>query len=325
MSVTEVILDVDTGVDDALAIMFAVRQPALHVRAITCVAGNAHVDQVVRNTHAVLTAAGAEDIPVARGAERPLLNAVQDARFVHGADGLAGLGAAVPRAGHTASGAVGLLREAILASPTPATLIPLGPMTNIALLLRTHPEVLANLERIVFMGGSAATGNATAVAEFNVWHDPEAAAIVLGCDVPVTMYGLDVFYQPVVTTQVYLAWQQHPDPGVRMTGHLLAHLRGVAGADPRNGCGAALGDAGAVCAVVEPALLHTERLPVQVELAPGLSRGQTLVDRRRLLGEDLVHGHQRPVRPVDVALGVDGPGLADLFTRTVLAVPTRSP
>ncbi|NEB21216.1 nucleoside hydrolase, partial [Streptomyces coelicoflavus] len=94
--------------------------------------------------------------------------------------------------------AVTLLRREILASPRPVTLIPTAPLTNIALLLRTHPEVTGNIERIVFMGGAVATGNATPVAEFNVWHDPEAAAILLTAGVPITMYGLDVFERVIV-------------------------------------------------------------------------------------------------------------------------------
>src|SRR5699024_1519659 len=145
---------------------------------------------------AVLDTAGVGDVPVGRGAERPLLAERRDARMVHGADGLGdtALGASVRSV--SSDGAVAMLRERILDSPVPVTLVGLGPLTNLALLLRTHPEVLSNLERLLFMGGSTGTGNATALAEFNVWHDPEAAAIVVGSDlpvtVPVTMYGLDV-------------------------------------------------------------------------------------------------------------------------------------
>ncbi|MGI8535793.1 MAG: nucleoside hydrolase [Mycobacteriales bacterium] len=325
MQTTPVILDVDTGADDALAILFAARHPALDLRAVTCVSGNTHVDQVVHNTHAVLEAAGVRDLPVARGAERPLVNAPLDATYFHGPDGLAGLSTAVEPVVGGRSDAVDLLREQIVASPTPVTVVPLGPMTNIALLLRTHPDVLANVERVVFMGGSAGTGNASAVAEYNVWIDPEALAVVLSCDVPVTMYGLDVFYAPVIGPQTYTVWQVHTDPAVRMAGHLTAHLHAVVGDEPRSGNGGGLGDAGAVCSIVDPSLLRVRRLPVQVEIAPGVTRGQVVVDRRELPGEDVLHGLHRSARPVDVALGVDAPRLVDLFANTLLAGPPPAP
>ena len=205
-----VIIDCDTGVDDALALLFAVRHPALDVRAVTCVAGNTDVDGVVRNTLTVLEQAGAGDIPVARGAERPLIEPVRTAQHVHGRDGMGDLGLPAPTRVPVDVDAVTLLRREILASPTPVTLIPTAPLTNIALLLRTHPEVVRNIERIVFMGGAVATGNATPVAEFNVWHDPEAAAILLTAGVPITMYGLDVFEQVVVPAADVAAAARQP-------------------------------------------------------------------------------------------------------------------
>src|SRR5882757_8369019 len=134
-TMTEIILDVDTGVDDALAILFAVRHPDLRLRAITCVAGNADVDQVVANTLRVLDAAGAPDVPVARGADRPLLEPRRDARHVHGTDGMGDLGLPASARQPVAVHAVELLRREILAAPTPVTLITLAPLTNIALLL----------------------------------------------------------------------------------------------------------------------------------------------------------------------------------------------
>ncbi|MEP6799001.1 MAG: nucleoside hydrolase, partial [Lapillicoccus sp.] len=208
-----VVLDVDTGVDDACAILLAARHPGLELVAVTCVGGNASVDDVVANTLVVLDAAGRPDVPVARGAARPLLEAPVDARHVHGDDGMGDLGWPRSARGTDARHAVELLRDVLLdaASPGPdgtdrrITLVPLAPLTNISLLLRTHPEVAAGLREIVFMGGAAAVGNATASAEFNVFHDPEAAAIVLDAcadlDIAVTMYGLDVFYAPVITRE----------------------------------------------------------------------------------------------------------------------------
>ncbi|CAL9275122.1 nucleoside hydrolase [Streptomyces rochei] len=309
-----VIIDCDTGIDDALALLLAVRHPGLDLRAVTCVAGNTDVAGVVRNTLTVLERAGAPDVPVARGAERPLIEAVRTARHVHGHDGMGDLGLPAPSRRPVDVDAVTLLRREILASPRPVTLIPTAPATNIALLLRTHPEVTGNIERIVFMGGAVATGNATPVAEFNVWHDPEAAAILLSAGVPITMYGLDVFQRVIVPGPDVRRLRASDEPGTRLAGELLAH-RGPA-TDERDP-GGGLGDAGAVCAVIDPAGLTTHRLPVEVCLAPGPARGQTLVDRRARVGEAELHGDTREQPLIDVGLDVDVPRYVDLYLSAV--------
>lgn len=310
-----VIIDCDTGVDDALALLFAVRHPGLDVRAVTCVAGNTDVDGVVRNTLTVLEQAGAPDIPVARGAERPLIEPLRTARHVHGQDGMGDLGLPAPTRVPVDVDAVTLLRREILASPRPVTLIPTAPLTNIALLLRTHPEVVGNIERIVFMGGAVATGNATPVAEFNVWHDPEAAAILLTAGVSITMYGLDVFQQVLVPAADVQRLRTSSEPRLRLAGELLAQRDPATSGDPTPTGG--LGDAGAVCAVVDPEGITTAHLPVEVSLAPGPTRGQTIVDRRPRHGESEIHGGASEQRLVDVALGVDVERYVKLWLTTV--------
>ncbi len=306
-----VILDVDTGVDDALALLLAARSPALDLLAVTCVAGNTDVDQVVTNTLAVLAAAGRPDVPVARGAARPLVEPARTARHVHGEDGMGDLDARALRLPE-ATGlpdprhAVELLRDVLLAADEPVTLIPLAPLTTIALLLRTYPDAARGLRRIVFMGGSATTGNASAAAEFNVWNDPEAAAIVLDAcrdlGVPVTMYGLDVFYDVRVTSTDASALAASDEPSARLAGALIAHQCERFGGDD-----CTIGDAGAVCAVIDPQGLATTALPVHVELTGTRTRGQTLVDRRTWSG-DLDHDpHAIAPTVVDVGLTVDGP------------------
>jgi pyrimidine-specific ribonucleoside hydrolase len=315
-----VIIDCDTGVDDALALLFAVRHPALDLRAVTCAAGNTDVDGVVRNTLTVLEQAGAPPVPVARGAERPLVEPVRAPRHVHGEDGMGDLGLPAPARTPADVDAVTLLRREILASPRPVTLIPTAPPTNIALLLRTHPEVVRNIERIVFMGGAVATGNATPVAEFNVWHDPEAAAIMLTAGVPITMYGLDVFQRVVVPGTDVRRLRASGDPAVRLAGELLAHRPSAPesdGDDPAGG----LGDAGAVCAVADPAGISTRLLPVEVNLAPGPGRGQTIVDRRARPGGSGIHAGEREQALVDVALDVDVQRFAKLYLTTVEGIP----
>jgi len=303
----QVVLDVDTGVDDALAILLALCSPAMDVRAITCVAGNADVDQVVANTLRVLDAASAPDIPVARGMTRPLVEPPRPARHVHGEDGMGDLG--LPRSQRSPVGihAVELLRTTLASATEPITLIPLAPLTNIAVLVRTYPELLDRIDRIVLMGGAAAVGNATAAAEFNVWHDPEAAAIVLDSGVPTTMYGLDVFYEPVVPVADVQALVSAADPARQLAGRLMQHQLARFGAAT-----VTLGDAGAVAAVLRPDLLWTARHPVRVELAGTWTRGRTVVDQRpRAI--DLDHDELGSGGLVDVALRVDGPALAALF------------
>ncbi|MDQ3450558.1 MAG: nucleoside hydrolase [Actinomycetota bacterium] len=307
------VLDVDTGVDDALAILLALRSPAMDVRAITCVAGNADVDQVVANTLRVLDAASAPDIPVARGMTRPLVEPPRPARHVHGEDGMGDLG--LPRSQRSPVGihAVELLRTTLASATEPIILIPLAPLTNIAVLVRTYPELLDRIDRIVLMGGAAAVGNATAAAEFNVWHDPEAAAIVLDSGVPTTMYGLDVFYEPVVPVADVQALVSAADPARQLAGRLMQHQLARFGAAT-----VTLGDAGAVAAVLRPDLLWTARHPVRVELAGTWTRGRTVVDQRpRAI--DLDHDELGSGGLVDVALRVDGPALAALFLEVLRA------
>ncbi|WP_270886237.1 nucleoside hydrolase [Pedococcus sp. 5OH_020] len=317
-----VVLDVDTGVDDACALLLAARHPDLELRAVTCVGGNAAVDQVVANTLTVLDAAGRPDVVVARGAERPLLEEAADARHVHGLDGMGDLD--WPRSTRRADPrhAVEVLRDVLLEAALGraddrVTLVPLAPLTNIALLLRTYPEVARGLRQVVFMGGAVDAGNATASAEFNVFHDPEAAAIVLDAcadlDLPVTMYGLDVFYQPRVTREQA---QTLIDTGNRgpaeLAGRLIAFQCERVGADS-----ATIGDAGAVCAVLEPSGVARRRLPLRVELAGTWSRGRTIVDRRDQ-ATDLSHDpHGQSRVSADVCLEVDGDAYARLWLDTV--------
>ncbi len=312
-----VILDVDTGVDDALAILLAVRHAALDVRAIMCTGGNAPLAQVVTNTLRVLDAAGAGAIPVAAGAHRPLLEAPQHAAAIHGSDGLADLGlpdsARTPEPVH----AVELLRRTLEASEEPLTIISLAPLTNIALLLRMHPEVVDRIDRVVMMGGAVGTGNATAAAEFNVWHDPEAAAIVLGAGLDVLMYGLEPFYRVGVSHDDVEQLLAAEGTAPRLAGALLTHLIGIDATEERVADDrVAIGDAGAVCAAIDPAPLLTRVAPVEVALAPGATRGQTIVDLRTMVGADI--SAAREALPATVVLDVDPEPYRRLFLDALL-------
>src|SRR4051794_14841082 len=282
-----VILDVDTGLDDACALLLAARHPELDLKAVTCVGGNVRLDDVVLNTLTVLEAAGRPDVPVARGAAVPLLQPVRAAPHVHGIDGLGNLD--WPRSPRPTDSrhAVELLRDVLrdaAATGELITLIPLAPMTNIALLLRTYPDAAAGLREIVFMGGAAGIGNATASAEFNIWTDPEAAAIVLTAagelDIPLTMYGLDVFYDVEITLEQARELIATGEKSAVLAGSLIENRCQLYGAEA-----ATIGDGGAVCAVIEPDGLTTKAFPLRIELSGSWSRGRTIVDTRNWSGD----------------------------------------
>jgi pyrimidine-specific ribonucleoside hydrolase len=211
-----------------------------------------------------------------------------------------------------------LLSQAAAGGPDDrVTLVTLAPLTNIALFLRTYPQAAAGLREIVVMGGAANVGNATASAEFNVWHDPEAAAIVLESaaelDIPLVMYGLDVFYDVRVTldqaAELIAIGNRGP---AELAGRLIDFQCGRFGQPD-----ATIGDAGAVCAVIDRAALTTRRLPVRVELAGTYSRGRTIVDRRDWSGDIAHDPHGMAPTSVEVALSVNAERYAGLWLRTV--------
>jgi inosine-uridine nucleoside N-ribohydrolase len=311
-----VVLDVDTGLDDACAILLAARHPDLDLLAVSCVGGNAPLSDVVANTLTVLDAAGRPDVVVAAGADRPLLERPAHARHVHGEDGLGDLDWPRSTRSPDPRPAVDMLRDVLLAAPEPVTLVTLAPLTNIALLLRTHPEVAGRIGDLVVMGGAVDVGNATASAEFNVFHDPEAAAIAFDAaadlGISLTLYGLDVFYGPTVTLEQARVLAASDEPATRLAG-LLIEVQCRRFERPQ----ATIGDAGAVCAVLDRGALRTETLPLRVELGGSWSRGRTVVDRRSWAGDMSHDPHGMSPVVVDVALDVDGPRYASLWLRTV--------
>ena len=193
-----VIVDCDPGHDDAVALLLALASPELDVRLVSTVAGNTTIHKTTRNALTVLELAERTDVPVARGAARPLTRQPSVAEYVHGESGLDGPSLSPPRTRPVDLDAVDAIAEAIRTSPEKVTLVAMGPLTNIALLLAAHPAIAEGVARIVFMGGAVGLGNRTPNAEFNIWADPEAAARVLETPVPITMIGLDVTHQALV-------------------------------------------------------------------------------------------------------------------------------
>lgn len=312
MTKTSLILDVDTGVDDAFAVLFAALHPEINLLGITCVDGNTHVDQVVANTLKVLDAAGAGDIPVARGAVRPLLGVSQYAEYVHGADGMGDLGIAPSNRQVDSRSAVELLRDLVEASKDPVTLVPVAPLTNIALFLRAFPESAKKIHRIVLMGGSASAGNATAVSEFNIWHDPEAAAIVFQSGVPITMYGLDVFMRPGVTSAEAARLKNSTTQAAQFAGSLIEAFIERLQISP-----VTLGDFGAVASVIHPELFTTQMFDVVVDTSSGPARGQTICDRRDAFLKDLEPLGLEDSAKVRVVMDLDVEGMRQLWLKTI--------
>ena len=306
------ILDVDTGVDDAFAVLFAALHPEIKLLGITCVDGNTNVDQVVANTLKTLDAAGAGDIPVSRGAIRPLLGKSQYAEYIHGADGMGDLGIAPSKRKLDPRSAVELLRDLIEESKEPVTLVPLAPLTNIALFLRVFPETAKKIHRIVLMGGSASAGNATAAAEFNIWHDPEAAAIVFQSGVPITMYGLDVFMRPGITREEATRLKNAIEPSARFAGALVEALIERLHVSPIT-----LGDFGAVASVIHPELFTTEMFDVVVDTSWGPARGATICDRRDTFLKELEPLDLADAAKVRVTLDLDVEAVRQLWLTTI--------
>jgi purine nucleosidase len=198
----KIILDCDPGIDDALAIAFAVGSPDIDLRGITTVAGNVGLDLTTSNAQRVSEFVGALGVPVTPGSPAPLLRPPMDARHVHGDTGLGGALLPPPQSRPAGGHAIDYIIETIGADPGQITLVATGPLTNIALAVHRQPKLVSQVKDFVIMGGSSGRGNVTPAAEFNIAADPEAAAIVFRAGWTVTMVGLDVTLQARATPAV---------------------------------------------------------------------------------------------------------------------------
>jgi inosine-uridine nucleoside N-ribohydrolase len=197
---TRIVIDTDPGIDDAAAILLALASPEVDVVGLTAVAGNVALTKTVANALRILELAGFDNIPVAAGADRPLIHEVPDRGddgSVHGTDGLGGVLPLEPRLAAVEQHAVDFV--AAVADEAPITIVAIGPLTNIALLLARYPGVTSKIERLVIMSGARLEGNASAAAEFNAWTDPEAAARVFTSGIPITLFPLDITHQAVLS------------------------------------------------------------------------------------------------------------------------------
>jgi inosine-uridine nucleoside N-ribohydrolase len=282
---TRIVLDCDPGHDDAIALLLALASPEVELLGVTTTYGNQTLEKTTANALRVLELAGRSDVPVAAGAERPLLRELVVAAHVHGESGLDGPALPPPRTEPVSDDAVGFIAEC-----SPVTLVATGPLTNVARYVDAHGA--EGVEHIVLMGGAIAEGNITPAAEFNVWCDPEAAQRVFSSGVDVIMAGLDVTHKAILGPAV--------EERLRAAGRIgtfVAELnvffrryhRATYGWD-----GAPIHDAVAVAHVVRPELLETRHRNVEIELESELTRGRTVVDL-----------WNRTDRPPNAHVGVD--------------------
>ena len=271
------ILDCDPGHDDALALVVALARPELDLLAVTTVAGNAGLVETTRNALRVLTLLGRTDVPVAAGAAGPLVRLLHVADDVHGVSGLEGADLPEPAADVRPEGAIEVMRGILEQAKAPVTIAAVGPLTNVALLVRTYPHVVDRIESIRIMGGAITEGNTTASAEFNIWQDPEAARIVLECGRPITLTTLDVTHQALFREADVERLEALGTRVARVFADLLRYFARFH-ATRYGWDGSPIHDAVAVAHLAIPELVGTRPYRVDVETASELTRGRTVVD-----------------------------------------------
>ncbi|AQG78733.1 nucleoside hydrolase [Spirosoma montaniterrae] len=323
----KLIFDTDPGVDDAMALQFLLAAPQLELIGLTTVFGNGPVDLTTTNALRLLDLAGRTDIPVARGADKPLRVPFEGgALHVHGDDAQGNTFA--PPSQHTAISlsAAEFLVQQIKAQPGELTIVAVGPLTNLALALQLDPTIANDVVDVVIMGGNAfCSGNITPAAEANVWSDPDAADLVFGANWRVTMIGLDVTHR------------------VNLTGATIAELAKLPGAFNQyvaatipfyqafyervnNIDGLYVHDSTAIAYLLAPELFDCKQYPVRVDTSAGISRGKTwpsLGESDLEEGEALLPWKNRPL--VNIAVGVRGEGVVQLMMDTLRPHPRPLP
>src|ERR671937_3065323 len=277
---TAVLLDCDPGHDDAIALLLALASLELELVGVTTVAGNQTLEKTPANAIRVLDFLRRDDAPVGGGADPPLVREPYGGSYGHGETGLDGPDLPPPQREPLRQHAVDFLAERIRDHDGGVTLVPTGPLTNVALLLALHPD--ARPERIVLMGGAIAEGNVTPAAEFNIWADPEAAARVFTSGIDVTMIGLDVTHKALFTP----THAQRLEGGVGEVVRALLEFYGEFHRKQYGWDGSPIHDAVAVAQVARPELVDTVERGVEVDTGPELCRGRTVVDVWRRSGRD---------------------------------------
>ena len=274
----KIIIDTDPGIDDTMAIFYALASPELDVIGLTTVYGNAHTEQTTLNALKLLELAGRADIPVAKGAAnaltRPFTTPVP---FIHGEDGQGNVFLSPPKMQPVDQSAAAFIVEQVMAQPGEITLVPLGPLTNIALALRLEPRIAGNVRDVVLMGGAALVpGNVNPAAEANIYNDPEAADIVFSTGWDVTMVGLDVTHQTVMSREMLAHYGQSDKATSQHISRILPvyvdFVEGARGGIP----GIHVHDPSAISYLLDPEAYMVRQYPLVVAIE-GVSRGKTWV------------------------------------------------
>ncbi len=282
-----ILLDCDPGHDDALAILLAAGDSRVQLLGITTVAGNQTVDKTTANACAVATVAGLGDVPVIRGASRPLLRSLITAESIHGGSGLDGPPPVVPEVQPQAGVACDFIVDQVMAAPGDVTIVATAPLTNVALALAKEPDVATAAKELVIMGGAYGRGNVTPAAEFNIYVDPEAADIVFSAPWHITMMGLDVTHQALCSEEVQREIAAIGSATGVFAAQLLEYFRATyrrefAMTDPP------VHDLCAVAYVVDPSLFVTRPARVSIETCGTYTRGMTVTE---LLAPDMLSSH----------------------------------
>ncbi|MGE8207152.1 nucleoside hydrolase [Heyndrickxia sp. NPDC080065] len=290
----KIILDCDPGHDDAIAILLAAGNPNIELVGITTVAGNAEIEKTTNNALKVCEIASIYDIPVLKGSGQPLVRKRETAPDIHGDSGMDGPVLPEPSKTSEEEHAVDFIIRKLLESDGDITLVPTGPLTNIAMAMRREPAILAKIQEVVIMGGGT-FGNWTPAAEFNIFVDAEAAKVVFESGVPITMMGLDLTHQALATEEVCERIAAIDNPAAKFVSDLLVFFRKtyleVFGFEHPP-----VHDVCCVAYCIDPSVVEAKKLRVDVETKGELTYGMTLVD---------VHGVTGLEPNVNVAMKLD--------------------
>jgi purine nucleosidase len=283
---TKIILDCDPGHDDAIAMLLAWGSPEIDLVGVTTVMGNQTIEKVTRNALSVARVAGITGVPFARGAHRPLVRRVEVAESIHGESGLDGPVLPEPTLSLDPRHAVDFIIDTVMdAPPGTITLVPTGALTNIAMAVRKEPRIVPRVKQVVLMGGGVNVGNWSATSEFNIVIDPEAAHIVFNEAWPLTMVGLDLTHEALATPSVAAAIAAVGTGPARFVGELLEFF-GETYRDQQGFEYPPVHDPCAVAFVIDPTVMETVRVPLDIELTGTLTLGMTVADFRAPAPDD---------------------------------------